>query len=238
MLSKTNIQEKLHKTRSKRISPEAILNEVILIFSEVDAERKAIEQRVSTKNKGNFPKLDFNCLDNKNIYHLNDIKNLCITYRLRFLDSNLFRGNIPEEAITKIREFENKHTIILDVLKIVAPAKLMRLENADDPLLFTALGNDYYYLLHKWGNDLHPFRKFIMWPYKCFENLVFTVFCISIILTLITPIHLLSKTEGMQEYVLLFLFIFKGVAGMVLYYGFAKGKNFNNAIWDSKYYNA
>ena len=41
-----------------------------------------------------------------------------------------------------------------------------------------------------------------------------------------------------QEYLLLFLFMFKAVGGIVLFYGFAKGKNFNNAIWNSKYYNA
>ena len=33
------------------------------------------------------------------------------------------------------------------------------------------------------------------------------------------------------------LFMFKAVAGIALYYGFAKGKNFNTAIWNSKYYN-
>mgnify|MGYP006897565197 CR=1 FL=1 len=33
-------------------------------------------------------------------------------------------------------------------------------------------------------------------------------------------------------------FIFKAIAAVVLYYGFAAGKNFNTAIWNSKYFNA
>jgi hypothetical protein len=76
-----------------------------------------------------------------------------------------------------------------------------------------------------------------MWPYKSFENIVFTVFVLSLLITFITPIDLFTKTYRIQEFLLLFLFIFKGLAGMVLFYGFAKGKNFNSAIWDSKYYN-
>ena len=85
---------------------------------------------------------------------------------------------------------------------------------------------------------MHPFRKLLMWPYKNFENLVITVFLLSALLTAITPMGLFTHTAAMQEYILMFLFMFKSVGGIVLFYGFAKGKNFNNAIWDSKYYNA
>ena len=100
------------------------------------------------------------------------------------------------------------------------------------------MGNDYYYLIHKWGNDLHPFRKLLMWPYKTFKNLVFTIIVISILLTAITPMQAFTKGDvGNQEYLLMFLFMFKAIGGAVLFYGFAKGKNFNTAIWDSKYYN-
>ena len=120
----------------------------------------------------------------------------------------------------------------------MAPAKLLKLENADDPLLFAPMGNDYFYLIHKWGTDLHPLRKWLMWPYKNFENLIFTVFVLSILLTAMTPMQVFTKGEVTNtEYLMMFLFMFKAVGGIVLFYGFAKGKNFNEAIWDSKYYN-
>ena len=177
-------------------------------------------------------------LASENMFHRNDIKKLCVDYRLRFLDAPFFKGDFPEEAISKIRQLEKNHNCSLQGLKIMAPAKLLKLENADDPLLFASMGNDYYYLIHKWGNDLHPFRKLLMWPYKTFENLVFTIFVISILLTAITPMRAFTKGDvGNQEYLLMFLFMFKAIGGTVLFYGFAKGKNFNTAIWDSKYYN-
>jgi hypothetical protein len=119
----------------------------------------------------------------------------------------------------------------------MAPAKLLKLENADDPLLFAPLGNDYFYLVHKWGNDLHPFRKLLMWPYKTFENLVLTVVFLSLLCTIIA-LESFVANPTIAEYVLTFLFIFKLIGGIVLYYGFAKGKNFNEAIWKSRFYNA
>lgn len=238
MLTKTNIEEKLEKTRNKRISEKDILKEVEQIFSETDVQRAAIKQKLKSNSDKAASSIDLKSLDSYKIYHIKDIQKICVDYRLRFLDSKYFKGEIPEEAVSKIRDLENKHQTSLYTFKIIAPAKLLKLENADDPLLFTPLGNDYYYLIHKWGNDLHPLRKTLMWPYKTLENLVITIFFISLMLTAITPIHLFSTGPTEQEYILLFLFMLKAVGGMVIYYGFAKGKNFNSAIWNSKYYNA
>ena len=66
----------------------------------------------------------------------------------------------------------------------MAPSKLFKLKNADDPLLFTSLGNDYFYLIDKWGNDLSYFRKISMWPFKSLTNILIFVSIISIFLTL------------------------------------------------------
>jgi hypothetical protein len=238
MFSRTNIEKQLLKYRSKRIDEQAIMDEVQRIFSENEIQREEIiaaltEKSVETENAFNFDLLDTN-----HIFHIEDIKNLCINYRLRFLDSRYFKAEIPEAAISEIRSLENKHGLALKNFKIVAPAKLLKLENADDPLLFAPMGNNYFYLIHKWGNDLHPFRKLLMWPYKSFENLVFTVAVLSFLITALMPMQWFTPNANFQEYLFLFLIIFKGVGGMVIFYGFSKGKNFNGAIWNSKYYNA
>lgn len=238
MLPRTDIEAELKKIRKKRVPSEAILDEVGAIFEQNRLERDVIEAKLKTGNS-NPTYLDWTYLEAGRLFHLDDIRSLCITYRLRFLDSHFFKGKFPAEAISKIRQLEQQQNVSLSGLKVMAPAKLLKLENADDPLLFAPVGNDYFYLIHKWGNDLHPLRRLLMWPYKSFENLVFSVFLISMLLTAITPMGLFTKGEvTTQEYVLMFLFLFKAVAGIVLFYGFAKGKNFNSAIWDSKYYNA
>jgi len=239
MFSGTNIEKQLQKYRDKRVAEESIMEAVLRVFSENEKERDGIILTLAEKSEeeahNNF---NFDLLQPSRIFHLEDIKKLCVTYRLRFLDSHYFKGNFPEEAISEIRNLEKTHQITLKNFKIVAPAKLLKLENADDPLLFSPMGNEYYYLVHKWGHDLHPLRKILMWPYRKFEHLVFTVALISVLITAMAPMYWFSKDPGIGEYLFLALFIFKGVGGFVIFYGFSKGKNFNGAIWNSKYYNA
>lgn len=238
MFSRTNIENQLLKYRSKRIDQIAIMNEVERIFCENTDQREAILSSLTEKSIEIENHFNFDLLESSHIFHIQDIKNLCINYRLRFLDSHYFKGDFPEEAISEIRNLEKNHEITLNNFKIIAPAKLLKLENADDPLLFAPMGNDYFYLIHKWGNDLHPFRKLQMWPYKSFENLVFTVAVLSLLITSIMPMTWFTPNANFQEYLFLFLIIFKGVGGFVIFYGFSKGKDFNSSIWDSKYYNA
>ncbi|MEZ4779398.1 MAG: hypothetical protein R2786_08485 [Flavobacteriaceae bacterium] len=238
MLPKTNIETQLKRSRNRRTSIDSLISEVHKILEENSKERAVIMEGLFEKGDHSINNFQFHLLEKQHIFHITDIEKICVDYRLRFLDTHFFKGPIPEEAISKIRAIEKGHRTSLHNLKIMAPAKLLKLENADDPLLFAPMGNNYYYLIHKWGNDLHPLRKWLMWPYKTFENLVITLFFLSIILTAITPMQAFTKNPVTQtEYLLMFLFMFKAVAGIVLFYGFAKGKNFNTAIWNSKYYN-
>jgi hypothetical protein len=161
-----------------------------------------------------------------------------VDYRLRFLDSNLFKGDIPQEAITEIKKLNKSHDTELKGFKIIAPSKLFKLENADDPILLAPIGNGYYYFIHKWGNDLNAFRKFLVWPVKTLENFIAVMFVISLAATAIVPKGIFFDNSSRLEFMMLFIFMFKWLLGIALYYGFAKGKNFNEAIWQSKYYNA
>ena len=114
---------------------------------------------------------DFDQLETDKIFHLVQIKKVCIDYRLRFLDIKYFKGNIPQEAVQKITQLEKDHRTTLDGFKIMAPSVLFRLKKTDDPLLFVPLGNDYFYLIHKWGDDMSFFRKAWAWPFKNIWNL-------------------------------------------------------------------
>ena len=156
LLPKTNLEEVLNKTRSK-----ALTSQNILFF----------EQLIDTldiKTKNSF---DFDQLESHRIYHLDQIREVCIDYRLRFLDIKYFKNDLPESAHQAINKIETDHGTVLANFKVMAPSVLFRLERKDDPLLFVPIGNNYYYLVHKWGNDLHPLRKLLMWPFK---NISFT----------------------------------------------------------------
>ena len=117
-------------------------------------------------------------------------------------------------------------------------SSLFQLENYDDPLMFASLGNDYFYLIHKWGNDLSFFRKVMMWPFKSLYNIIIFMCFISLFLTLIIPKDLFQyENNPGAEFFITYLFVLKSVIAIFIYYGFALGKNFNEYIWNRKFYN-
>ena len=232
-LKRTNIEQKLSSIA------EADIIESVYELLKKDTEK---EDRIEKKLSGNSKRIQnnfvFDLLETDKIYHLNQIKQICIEYRLRFLDSKYFKGEIPAPGISKIKALEKSHKIDIEGFKIIAPSKLFRLEDKDDPLLFAPIGNNYFYLIHRWGNDLHPLRKAFAWPFKNIVNLTAIVLIIAYLFTLMVPEGLFSKNNSSAEFWIIFFFMFKSLASIVIFYGFALGKNFNPAIWNSKYFNS
>ena len=219
LLPRTNIEQSLNRLKTKSI----------------DQHEKELKDLINHLNINSFNSFDFEKLDANKIYSINTIKRVCIDYRLRFLDIKYFKNKLPNEVYQKINSLEKVHNTKVGEFKIMAPSALFRLEKTDDPLLFVPLGNNYYYLVHKWGNDLHPFRKLSMWPFKNIWNLLFAILLFSFLVTEITPLTLFTKTPNTSSYWMLLFFMFKAIASVVLYFGFALGKNFNPAIWNNKY---
>ena len=195
-------------------------------------EKTSIKKAVLPKNSFDIDKIDAN-----RIYHIDQIKTICIDYRLRFLDANLYKGQFPIEAVEEIKAIENTHQTTLSALKMMAPSKLFKLENADDPLLFAPMGNGYYYLIHQWGNDLHPLRKLLVWPFKNLITMCIALLVGSFVLSFFVPLSVFTPNPTSSDFFLVYFFMFKSVAAIVIYYTFARGKNFSQAIWNSKYYN-
>ena len=184
--------------------------------------------------------LDYNPdkIDSNRLFHVDQIRKICIDYRLRFLDFNFFKGGVPDEAYTKLKEFELNHPDLDLNIKMMAPTKLFQLENYDDPLMFVSLGNNYYYLIHKWGNDMSYFRKLFMWPFKNIYNILVYIAIISLFFTTFVPDGIFFyKNNPEIQFFVVFLFMFKSLAAIFIYFGFAMGKNFNENIWNSKFYN-
>lgn len=236
-LKKTNIEERLGSLKKGEVE-ELLMSEIFQILNEDVVSQKNIAKEKSDQGSVAVNAFDFEFLETSRIYHLDQIKKICIDYRLRFLDSKYFKGEIPESAVAEIQSLEKKHQIQLCGFKILAPSKLFKLQDKDDPLLFVPIGNGYYYLIHKWGRDLHPLRKLFAWPFKSVVNLALVVLMFSYVLTLMIPEGLFAKSVNSTEFWIIFFFMFKSLAAVVIFYGFALGKNFNPAIWNSKYFNA
>jgi len=197
LLKKTNIEERLLSLKSKELLDEDIEGILANLFNEIYNKETEV-----LLNKNTF---NFDLLETNRIYHLSHIKKICIDYRLRFLDLKYFKGKLPPKATSEIKKIEIQHNTILADFKIIAPSKLFKLENADDPLLFAPLGNNYYYyLVHKWEEDLHPFRKWLVFPFKNLLNLVVLILLISAFFTKLLPMNLFTKNSSISTYIVSF----------------------------------
>ncbi len=232
-LKRTNIEAKLAKAKAK--DSDQILLEVRRLLQDDVENRDRIKKNMDGGSPTAVNAFDFDLLETNRIYHLDQIRTICIDYRLRFLDSKYFKGEIPVEAVSKTKRLENEHHIEVKGFKVVAPSKLFRLEDKDDPLLFVPIGNNYFYLIHKWGNDLHPFRRVLAWPFKSIVNLALLILAITYLCTALLPVGLFSREATNGQFWIVFFFMFKSIAAVVLFYGVALGKDFNPAIWNSRY---
>ena len=238
-LRRTNIPEKILHSRNRRIrETELIKNIYDLLEARALQEKQILAGLNQLNDEQVFNYFNFDLLESHRIFHLSDIEKICIEYRLRFLNSALYKAEFPSEVISEIKKLEDKHQISLQGYKLMAPASVFKLKNADDPLLFAPMGNEYYYLIHSWGKDLHPFRKLLMWPFRQLENFMFSILVLSLLLTSLIPAGMFSPNQTNTQFIILFLFMFKWITGLAIFYGFKFGKNFSSAIWRSTFSNA
>tara|TARA_B100001059_G_scaffold44679_1_gene37049 strand:- start:80 stop:787 length:708 start_codon:yes stop_codon:yes gene_type:complete len=230
---KVNLVDELLKERNKDISSAELLSAIKNIWSKSESDKKSINDRLNRKNSNEFNQLDFDKMETKNIFHKNTIKKTCVKFRLRFLDSNLFKGDYPKNITNIISDLEKNHNTKLNNFMIMAPSKLFKIKSPDDPILFVPIGNDYYYLVHKWGKEFNLFRKLLVLPFKNIDNLTIFSILVSVIFALIGKLIFPDLTGS--EVFILFLFLVKGFIFIFFYTFFLTRRNFSESIWNSKY---
>ena len=244
MFEDINLKKELIKERGTILQPEDALLEKVggLLVRSLQSDEQVISRlrKGRTKNAVIDPvTVDEN--DFEQIFSLDQIKNVCVNYRLRFLDSKLFKANYPYEAIMKIREFEKRNGCEVKEFKLMAPSKMFKLIDPDkDPLLFANIGNGNYYLIHQWGNDLAWYRKFLAWPFRNLKNIVLTLITLSLLVTFFLPSSLIvheSKMIG-QIYLgkmIFFLLFTLGTFAFTLRFSLRGNKNLNDLDWDNRF---
>ena len=232
-MKKVNLFEELLKERSKQISTNELISLLINIWVKEDSKKERITQSLKDVNNGSFNQLKFDEMETKNIFHKDTIKNICVRYRLRFLDSNLFKGDYPKNITKIISDIEKKHDTKLINFMIMAPSKLFKIKSPDDPILFVPIGNDYYYLIHKWGEEFNYLRKLLVLPFKNIDNLTIFSVLVSVFFAFLGKLFIPSLT--FSEVFILFLFLVKGFIFIFFYTFFLTRKNFSESIWNSKY---
>ena len=124
---KVNLVDELLKERNKDISSADLLYLIKNIWSNSKSYENSINDKLNRKNSNEFNQLDFDKMETKNIFHKNTIKKISIKFRLRFLDSQLFKGDYPQNITNIISNLEKTHKTKLNNFMIMAPSKLFNI---------------------------------------------------------------------------------------------------------------
>lgn len=225
-LNTLDLYQELKKV-SQKSKKFDLLEEVNTILEGEKENEIDIENRIFNGKASSMP---LQLMKSANVYDLAEIKELCIKYRLRFLDAKVFKGEIPSEAILKIKALEKKIGSKLEGFKVVAPKQLFQLEDKDsDPLLFIELPNNKFYFIHKWGGELNRFRAVMSWPMKRFMNMFWSLLALAFVFSLAIP------TSNIYLFAFLFVHSFIAICGLTCLLVFTLRENFSDAEWDSKY---
>lgn len=237
MFRAINITDELFKTRVERRSQEdALLDEVKTILSSDLLKENKILSHLKFYNKS-FELLDESEIDPSFVFSQDEIKNICIKYRLRFLDSQLYKDEFPYEAILKIKDLNTEFKKDLKGFKILAQSEAFSKKEKDLPcLLFAPTINGNFYLIHHWGNEYKWHRKITMFPIRTFETLMLTLAAFVLIVDVSLPVEWITLDRsapywcGYRVATYFHLLIF--CCGFTAYSTFAFNKNFSKSNWN------
>lgn len=154
MFSPVDIQDELIKTRQKHEQVfRRLENEVQAALKQGKQADEYIVSRLRSAPKPGKANINPELLEKSRIFSIDDIKAICIAYRLRFLDSKYFKmEELPYDAIVAVKKLEQHLGEEVQHMKIMGATKFFKLEDKNkDPLLFARINETNYYLIYKWG---------------------------------------------------------------------------------------
>ena len=233
MIKQIDILKELQARRESK--QNNLLNEVKQwIFDEHYLERQLFkDERLEMKD------IDSSLFSPDLVYSIDTIKDICIKYKLRFLDQNLFKEDIPYEAVIKIKGISKQKEVNLKRFKILAPAEKFSLKDPNaDPILFARLNDESYLFIHKWGNDLAWYKKWSAFPFRNLKSLLLSILALSIVIASAVPtawfgIPHLDYFNFFRVFTVFWTFVV--CSSITSYLWFVLEKDFSSMVWDSKY---
>lgn len=241
MFSPIDIQNELVKARQKHAEIQGGLlreaNAAIKLGKEVD---EYILDKLKKAPKPGKSNINPELLEKNRVFSIDDIKTICVNFRLRFLDSKYFKmEELPYDAVIAIKSLEKHLGEEVKHIKIVGSAKFFKLEDRHkDPLIFARIDDDNYYLIHKWGNDFPWYKKLIAYPFRSVLSLILTMAVLGVPLAFIIPAIIFHKPAEVAYYQMLYLAAVTIYTFFTMVFGgFTFYKHFSKVCWNSPYFN-
>lgn len=236
MQRRSHLEEELRSLRGSTAFLEAVKG-----ILEEEQKTDDVLRAMVLSSRGDRPN-SIKGLDLDRVHHEDAIRNVCIKYRLRFLESGLFKGGIPLQAVHELRQLETRASAPLTGFRIMAPSSHFRLCDAEgDPLLFVPLGNGLHYLVHQWGGDLAWHRALLNWPVRTVYHLAATVLLMALMIAAVAPFEFVNA-PGTSGYwtggrTLFFFWTAMVLMGFTAFGWMAFFGKFSVDAWKSRHFN-
>lgn len=226
----------MQRGKEAKQEEDALVQEAKRILKKDLFNEQKILENLRQYNRS-FEKPDEEQLPAELIFRPEEIRDLAINYRLKWLDSKLYKPEIPYEAVLRIKYLNDTFHKDIRYFKILSlPESFNSATQQSEALLFARTNYDNYYLVHSWGQKIKWYRAIQFWPLRRFESLVLTVLAITLVITLALPTFLITLDAkatywcGYRVATFFHLLIFN--LGVTAYITFAFGKNFSSSIWN------
>lgn len=245
LFRKIDVQSALEKER------EQVKKELMLEVHAILENHRHSDVAISSALRdgtGGSGYLNASELDAKGLFSTEEIRRICLKYRMRFLPVKHFKGDIPYEANIRIRELQEAHHIELGQFRILAPRRLFDLADADaDPMLFVPTADGKFYLIHKWGTDMQWHRRLLSWPMQSLNNYIKTLLVLVAVIALATPTQWITPDNpytfgGIFGYwgyhrAAYFMYVLIAGLGISVFILASFHRNFSEVEWNRKTFN-
>jgi hypothetical protein len=225
------------RRKNRREEDDLVAEARRILRNDLFAEEKILSNLKHYKKS--FDVLNEEGLDASGVFTEEEIRNVAVRYRLKFLDSQLYQPEIPYSAVMKIRQLNLEHRKELRAFKVLAsPVAFSDPACGHDTLLFAKTNYDNYCLIQRWGKRFDWSRRLRFWPLRTFENLLLTVILFTLAVTMSLPTSLITLDAsagywcGYRAAAFFHLLIFD--LGVTAYITFAFSGNFSSSVWDRK----
>lgn len=191
---KVSIEKQLEKSKGNEIKKFNVdpINEVKLLLNGDETEDLRILRGLS--NNSQFAKIEtlhgkqlelekLEGLYEGKVFTRNQIKDLAVNYKLRFLRAKYYTGSFDREVAGKIKEFAKNTNSPVDNWSlqenyyILAPENNFNLKEKIhiykkelDPAIFYKIDDNHFRLIHKWGSDFTILRLLNGFRWKNFMS--------------------------------------------------------------------
>ena len=176
-------------------------------------------------------------LNAEKIFSERDIKNCCVKYSLRFLNSKIYKSELPYDVHIKKTAFEIETGQTLNFMILTEASNFRSPYPNTQQLLFADIGNGEYYFICQWGREFTSYCKIASLPYQNIEYLFLFILFISAILTVVTPTTFLTTKPNIDYFSMIrmayFFWCVVFISAIFTYYVIGIRKGLNNSLWDN-----